>query len=45
MADANLPKVRRRWRDRRKLSQGWRTALEEIAFVTIVFFLGWGPTR
>jgi hypothetical protein len=42
MADANLPKVRRRWRDRRKLSQGWRTALEAIAFVTIVFFLGWG---
>jgi LmeA-like phospholipid-binding len=42
MADADLSKVRRRWRDRRKLSQGWRTALEAIAFVTIVLFLSWG---
>lgn len=30
------------WRDRRRLSQGWRTAIEAIAFVTILFFLGWG---
>jgi LmeA-like phospholipid-binding len=42
MADASGSSGHRSWRERRRLSQGWRTALEAIAFVTILFFLGWG---
>jgi LmeA-like phospholipid-binding len=42
MAEASASSGHRRWRGRRKLSQGRRTALEAIAFVTILFFLGWG---
>jgi LmeA-like phospholipid-binding len=42
MAEASASSGHRRWRGRIKLSQGWRTALEAIAFVTIVFLLGWG---
>ena len=42
MADSSRSSGHRRWRDRRRLSQGRRTALEAITFVTILFFLGWG---
>jgi hypothetical protein len=42
MAKASAFSGQRRWRDRRRLSQGWRTAVEAIAFVIILFFLGWG---
>jgi hypothetical protein len=42
MAEVSAASSGRRWRDRRRLSQGWRTALEAIGFVTILFLLGWG---